>query len=112
MTAIPTTTEDQRHLRTLKTLAVGAVLTTLIAIAAGIVLIIADPQAGSSFEAALGFTAAVAGLTTAALAVSAAIYAQVRNLWKYVPTWLRMIAWALILYGIAMTLWNLVDQIS
>lgn len=111
MTAIQATPEDQRHLRTLKTLGVGALVTTLIAAVAGLVLLITEPQSGSSMEAALGVTAALAGLATAALAISAAIYAQVRNLWQYVPTWLRVIAWAFILYGIAMTLWNLIDQI-
>ena len=60
----------------------------------------------------VSITAAAAGLSTAVLAISAAIYAQAKGLWKYVPTWLRVIAWAFIAYGIAMTIWNLIDQLD
>ncbi len=42
-------------------------------------------------------TAAISGLATGALASAAAIYAQVKNLWRFVPTWGRVVAWIVII---------------
>jgi len=112
MITVPMSTQDQDSLKTLKTLGGTALLAVLVASGAGLILLIATPDAGSTGEAVLGFTAAAAGLGVAVLAISAAIYAQAKGLWKYVPTWLRVIAWAFIAYGIAMTIWNLIDQLD
>lgn len=102
--------EDQRNLRTLKTI-VGIGLAALaVSIASGLLLLAIDPDAGSSTEAALGLTAAIGGLATGVLAIAALIYAQVKNLWKLAPTPLRVMLWALIAVGVAATLWNLVSQ--
>ena len=80
-----------------------AIATTLAATAAGVLLLIWDPGQGSTGESVLSVTAAIAGLLTALLAGAAAIYAQVKNLWRFVPTWGRVAAWvvigAAVIYG-------------
>jgi len=88
---------DQRAMNFTKTLAGLAILAAITAAIAGIVLLIADPGSGSTLESALGFTAAVAGLSTAVLAIATLVYAQVKNLWRYAPTWVRIAAWALLI---------------
>jgi len=40
------------------------------------------------------------------------IYVQVKNLWRFMPIWLRIAAWLVIGIGIAITLWNLAEQAS
>jgi hypothetical protein len=87
---------DQRAVRVAKTLGGLAILTALIAAIAGVALLIANPASGSTLESTLGFTAAGAGLSTAVFAVAALIYAQVKNLWQYAPSWVRVGAWALL----------------
>ena len=69
----------------------------------GLILAVADPAAGSTEEAALGLTAVVAGLATAVLGISALIYAQVKNLWRFAPTWFRIAASAIIVVAIGAT---------
>ena len=59
----------------------------------------------------IGITAATSGLSVAGLAIGAAIYAQVKNLWRFVPTWIRAIAWTFIAVGIVITAINLVSQL-
>ena len=93
-------TEDQRQMRTFKTLLWLAGAAAIVAAIAGIVLLVADPAEGSSSESTLGFTAAAAGLLTGLLAGAAAIYAQVKNLWRFVPTWGRVVAWVVIIAGV------------
>lgn len=87
---------DQRTMNVAKTLAGLAILAALTAAVAGVLLLIANPDSGSTLESALGLTAAIAGLTTAVFAVAALIYAQVKNLWHYAPSWFRIAAWVLI----------------
>ena len=99
-------TADQRSLHNLRLLVVLAGIMVLVAAGAGLLMLLAEPESGSDFEAVLGFTAAISGLLTAAFVIAAAIYAQVKNLWRYVPMWIRVIAWIVILIGIASTLWN------
>lgn len=70
-----------------------AILAAAIAGLAGVVLLVANPDSGSTLEATLGVTAAVAGLSTAVLVITALIYAQVKNLWQNVPTGIRTAAW-------------------
>lgn len=87
---------DQRAMKITKSLAGLAILAALAAAVAGVVLLIADPESGTTLESALGVTAAVAGLSTAVFAIAALIYAQVKNLWQYAPKWIRIAAWALL----------------
>ena len=89
-------TTDQREVSVAKTLVGLAIFAALTAATAGVVLLIANPDSGSTMESTLGFTAAVAGLSTAAFAVAALIYAQVKNLWQNVPTWIRTAAWVVL----------------
>ena len=72
------------------------ILAALTAAVAGAVLLAADPIGGSTQESVLNITAAVAGLSTAMLAVATLIFMQVKNLWQYAPGWVRFAAWALI----------------
>ena len=64
---------------------------------AGVLLWILDPADGSTTEAALGLTAAISGLATGAIFGAAAIYAQVKNLWRFAPVWFRYLSWAVLL---------------
>jgi hypothetical protein len=93
--------EDARQLRNFKALIGLAILTTMIAALAGLLLFLIDPSDGSTTEKVLGLTAATSGIATGALAIAAAIYAQVKNLWRYVPTWGRAAAWVLIISAVA-----------
>ena len=87
---------DQRAIRVAKTLISLAIVGALLAAVAGVVLLVASPDSGTTLESTLGFTAAVAGLSTAAFAVAALIYAQVKNLWQYAPNWVRVATWVLL----------------
>lgn len=93
MTAITNTdgsnTPDHSAVRTVKGLFIAAMVTIAVAVLAGISLLVIDPATGSTTEATLGLTAAVSGLITGVLAVTAVIYAQIRNLWRFVPAWIR-----------------------
>ena len=100
---------DERPMKVAKTLVVLAIATALIAAAAGVVLLIANPDSGSTLESTLGVTAAVAGLSTAVLAVAVLIYAQVKNLWQNVPTWIRTAAWAVLA---AAAVFNIIRSIT
>lgn len=86
----------QREMNVAKALVGLAVFAALTAAIAGVVLLIASPDSGSTMESALGLTAAIAGLSTAAFAVAALIYAQVKNLWQDVPTSVRTTAWVVL----------------
>jgi membrane associated rhomboid family serine protease len=87
---------DQHAIKVAKTLAGLAILAALTAAAAGLVLLIANPESGSTLESTLGVTAAVAGLSTAVFAVTGLIYAQVKNLWQNVPNRIRAAAWVIL----------------
>ena len=102
----PATEVEKQHLRTLMVFVVLAIVAALVAVGAGLILLIADVTAGSTEEATLGFVAAVSGLATAALSIAALIYAQIRNLWRFAPTWFRTAALVLIVVGIVITIWN------
>ena len=94
--AEPIDQPDPKALRTLWVLVGLAIGTTLIAALAGLILWVGDVEAGSDLESALGFTAAISGLATALFWGGSAIYAQVRGLWNYAPTWVRVAAWVVI----------------
>ena len=102
-------TSDRRSLRIAGAIGGLALLGALVAAAAGVVLLVAAPDAGSSMESRLGFTAAGAGISTAVFAVAALIYAQVKNLWRFAPSWLRTGAWALL---IASAVYSIVRSIA
>ena len=87
---------DPKTLRTLWILVGLAVGTTLIAAVAGLVLWVGDIESGSDLESGLGFTAAISGLATALSWGASAIYAQIKGLWNYAPTWVRVAAWVVI----------------
>ncbi len=100
---------DERATKIAKTLVVLAIVAALTAAAAGVVLLIADPSDGSTLESTLGVTAAVAGLSTAVFVISALIYAQVKNLWENVPTWIRTTAWVVLA---AAAVFNIIRSIA
>jgi len=90
------TAGDERSLQIFWILIGVAVVTALAASLAGVLIWLIDPADGSSTEAALGLTAAVSGLSTGALFGAAAIYAQIKNLWRFAPSWFRYLAWAVL----------------
>jgi hypothetical protein len=112
MTQLADTTAPAREMRNLRILIGLAVASTLVAVVAGVVLLVASPDAGSTTEDVLGITAAVSGLATAVIVIAAFIYAQVKNLWQYAPTWVRVAVWVLAAYAIGTTLWNWITQIT
>lgn len=112
MTQLADTSAPAREMRNLRILIGLAVASTLVAALAGVVVLVASPDPGSTAEATLGITAAVAGLATAGLVIAAFIYAQVKNLWQYAPTWLRIAFWVVAAYAIASTVWNWITQIT
>ena len=111
MTQLADTTAPAREMRNLRILIGLAVASTLVAVVAGVVLLVASPDAGSTTEDVLGITAAVSGLATAGIVIAAFIYAQVKNLWQYAPTWVRIAFWVVAAYAIATTLWTWITQI-
>lgn len=104
------TAADDRAIRIAISLIVAAFVAAMTSALAGIALIVGDPEAGSTTEAVLGIGAAIAGLSTAVFVIAGLIYIQIKNLWRFVPTWLRIAAWLVIGIGIAITLWNLIQQ--
>lgn len=83
-----------------------AILGALVAATAGLILMIGAPASGSSTEATLGFTAAASGIATAVFAAAATIYAQIRNLWRYAPSWVRIAAWAALAFAVLSSFWR------
>ena len=112
MTQLADTKAPAREMRNLRILIGLAVASTLVAVLAGVVLLVASPDAGSTTEDVLGITAALGGLATAAIVIAAFIYAQVKNLWQYAPTWIRIAFWVVAAYAIGTTLWNWITQIT
>ncbi|MEA1901985.1 MAG: hypothetical protein U9N56_00500 [Actinomycetota bacterium] len=112
MTQLADTTAPAREMRNLRILIGLAIASTLVAVLAGLVVLVASPEAGSTPEAILGITAAASGLATAGIVIAAFIYAQVKNLWQYAPPWIRIAFWVVAAYAIATTLWNWITQIT
>ncbi len=92
----PRTASEERQLRRFWTIIALAGVAAGTAAAVGVALWIADPTAGTTPEEVLGLIAAVSGLLTGALFGAAAIYAQVKNLWRFAPMWFRYTAWAVL----------------
>lgn len=101
---------DQRSMRVAKTLAGLAAIAALTAAMAGVVLWIASLDSGSTLESTLGFTAAVAGFTTAGFAVAALIYAQVKNLWRYAPRRVRVAAWMVLAAAVLISIFRSITE--
>jgi len=97
LTTKSTETPSEPMDRVLATLLLGIMIAISVAIAAGLALLIVDPASGSTTEAVFGVTAATAGLSTAVLAIGTAIYAHIRNLWRFAPTWTRYLVMALVI---------------
>lgn len=93
----PRTASDERQLRRFWIIIASAAAAAGVSVVAGVALWIADPAEGTAPEAFLGVTAAVGGLLTGALFGAAAIYAQVKNLWRFAPRWFRYTAWAVLI---------------
>ena len=90
------TDADARELGRFWILVALAAAATFVAAMAGLVLGVADPDDGSTWDGALRVTAAAAGLGAGALFGAAAIWAQVKNLWRFAPQWFRYLAWGVI----------------
>ncbi len=87
---------DQRSLNRFWLIISLAAAATLVAAISGVVLAIADPADGTKPEAVFAFAAAISGLSAGALFGAAAIYAQVKNLWRFAPKWFRYLSWAVL----------------
>ena len=77
-------------MKTLRTLAALALVATTVALVSGLWLWLADPVDGSTLSDRLGGTAAFSGIAAGLLFGAAAIWAQVKNLWEFVPRWIRV----------------------
>lgn len=97
----------QRRLRTARAIGGAALSGAVIAAVAGLALAVTGPSGGTGIEAALGIAAASGGILAAAATVFAAIYAQVHNLWRHFPLWVRVAAWGVIAYAVLTMLWTL-----
>ena len=73
------TPADERSMRVAVALFGAAVVSVAIAALAGLVVLVAEPAGGSAGEAALGITAAVAGLATAGFVIACVIYLTVSS---------------------------------
>ena len=103
------TSVDEQSMGRLKMLIWLAVAGVVVAAGAGLILLVAVPEAGSGAEATLGLSAAVGGLAAAGFSIAAAIYAQVKGLWRSAPTPIRVVLWILIAVGVGITLWSLIS---
>ncbi|MGI9646893.1 MAG: hypothetical protein ACR2OI_00070 [Acidimicrobiia bacterium] len=91
------TADDERQLQRFWMVLGLAGLAAGVAATAGLALWIADPEAGTSPEEVLGVVAAASGLLAGILFGVAAIYAQVKNLWRFAPNWFRYAAWVVLI---------------
>jgi len=89
-----------------KRIGMAALATTMVAVVAGLCMLVVDPAAGSTVEAILGIGAAVSGLLTAVLVIGAVIYAHVAGLWDRLAINWRYVVWALLAIGVARTIWS------
>ena len=85
-----TTTRPPLAMKTLERLFALGIGATLIAAVAGVWLWLAEPADGTTLNDGLGLIVATSGLAAGLFFAGAAIWAQFRNLWEYVPMWLRV----------------------
>ena len=95
----------QRRLRLFQGLLYVALGLALVAAIALAVLALVDPEADSDTETVLAGIAAFAGLGCGILFAAAAIYAQVRGLWKEASPWVRYLSWGLLIL-LAVVAWG------
>ena len=98
--------EHVRKLGVVRLLIYIAILCVAVATIAGLWLLIAAPEEGSTTEAALGLTAAISGLGVALFAGLAAIYAQINNLWQYAAMWFRTAVMVIVIIGIVFAIYS------
>jgi|GEM_PF-3449103 len=110
MTGETSTINETHSLSRLKLIVWLALASVTISALAGVLLLILEPESGSSSEAALGIAAAIGGIATGVLVIVALIYAQVKNLWRLAPIGIRVTLWVFIAVGVAVTLWSLISQ--
>ncbi|MDJ0923338.1 MAG: hypothetical protein QNJ77_02150 [Acidimicrobiia bacterium] len=92
--------ERPKEMKTLKTLVALAVAATAIATVAGIWFWIADPAVGTTLYDTLGPVAAFSGIAAGVLFAGAAIWAQIKDLWQYIPSWVRVTVMTLVAIGL------------
>ena len=112
MTTPESSSRDDRSLTTLKILMGLAIASLAVVTTTGLVFLIGDPDPDSTAEAALGFTAALSGMLTAAFTIGALVYAQAKDLWRLAPLWMRIVLWAFIAVGVVVAIWNLISEPS
>jgi hypothetical protein len=110
MTTEISTINSTPSLDRLKLLVWLAVAALRVSVIAGALLLVVGPASGSSTDTVLGVTAAIGGISTGVFVVAAAIYAQVKNLWRLAPIGIRIVLWGFITVGVALTAWNLISQ--
>ena len=96
--------QQPRAMKTLRILVSLGVVATAVAVLAGIWFWIADPSEGTTLYTTLGPVAAFSGITAGVLFAGAAIWAQVKDLWQYIPGWVRVTVMALVVIGLIRTL--------
>jgi hypothetical protein len=96
MTATDRSAADERDLSRFWTLIALACAATVAAAVGGLVLGIANPDEGSTGDGLFRTIAAVGGLSAGALFGTAAVWAQVKNLWRFAPQWFRYLAWGIL----------------
>ena len=96
MTIAERTPTDERDLRRFWILVALACVGTLVAAVAGLVLGIADPDDGSTGDGLFRTIAAAGGLSAGGLFGAAAVWAQIKNLWRFAPQWFRYLAWGVL----------------
>ena len=106
MTTALKTPEDIRGMRTLRWMLGAAGLGFVLAFTAGLILQTGEIEAGSTTEAVLGIGAAVSGLSVAAFLIGAAIYAQVKNLWRFAPAVVRTVFLAVLTISVLISIAN------
>ena len=96
--------EQPQEMKTLSVLVALAFVATGIDVAAGIWFWIADPAEGTTLYDTLGPAAAFSGLAAGALFAGAAIWAQIKDLWQYIPWWVRVTVMTLVVIGLVRTI--------
>ncbi len=96
MTDVQRGAADESSLRFFWVLIALGSVSMVVAAVAGVVLAVADPREGTSPDDVFNLVAAISGLGAGALFGAAAIYAQIKNLWRFAPMWFRYLAWAIL----------------
>ena len=98
-------------MRTLQVLVLLGLTATAVAAASGLWFWIADPAAGTTLYDTLGPTAALSGLAAGVLFATSAIYAQIKGLWQYIPSWIRVAVMTLVVVGAIVSIVNWISTV-